>query len=637
MTPARRAGSAVLAAAALLAPIALAGGAAGAAREGAATSELTPSTLTVALPVGSVPTSVFPFYSAAQCTTTNIDYWNLSTRPGYWFGLGESVAIQPALSVLNPPTITTTGANTTVAFTVKGWTWSNGTGGTETMTAQDVAFFLNMDKAQSKQGANSFCGYVPGIGLPDQVLSVSYPGGLTGTEVDVVFAGHPDHEWLLYNELSQIVPLAEAWDTTGSGFAGCSTEAFSAVKEDGTDTCTSVFKYLSGLQTNDALWSWADGPYRQRSAPYASCCPDGEDVQVANALYSGPVKPQAVQTIVYKPYADIAPEIADLQSDKLDFGVVDTTDVSRSPGPGLAGHNLLPKMGGYNVEVGAVYGVFYWMFNFDNAHSTYQTTGPLPAWAKLNNLRYFRAALQESMDQAYVIDHVDNGYGIQTFSAIPAYPKNSFNAGVANPYPYGASKGKALMRAHGWSTTRFPDVCAASNCGTAQYPIPRGTRASVKVELPLGIPSVTTEARDEAASIKRNAGIRVTPSFGPDMLVQAICTSRWEICGYGGWIYAPDYYPSGETLFAPGQFSNSGGYDNVEMNALISDTTTNGDLALNAKDSTYHTSFAEWSATDVPFLWQPTPTSFVEVTKSMTGEEPPNPLGDFNPEYITQI
>ena len=66
-----------------------------------------------------------------------------------------------------------------------------------------------------------------------------------------MFAGHPDHEWLLYNELSQIVPLAQAWDTTGSGFAGCSTEAFSAVKEDGTDTCTSVFKYLSGLKTNN--------------------------------------------------------------------------------------------------------------------------------------------------------------------------------------------------------------------------------------------------------------------------------------------------------------------------------------------------------------------------------------------------
>ena len=73
------------------------------------------------------------------------------------------------------------------------------------------------------------------------------------------------------------------------------------------------------------------------------------------------------------------------------------------------------------------------------------------------------------------------------------------------------------------------------------------------------------------------------------------------------------------------------------MNALIEETTTNGDLALNAKDPTYHTSFAQWSATDVPFLWQPTPASVLEVNKSMVGAPPPNPLGDLNPEYITKL
>ena len=79
--------------------------------------------------------------------------------------------------------------------------------------------------------------------------------------------------------------------------------------------------------------------------------------------------------------------------------------------------------------------------------------------------------MQESVNQPYVIDHVDNGYGIPTFSAMPPYPKNSFNAGVVNPYPYSPTKGKALMRAHGWNTRRFPDVCAASNCGNAKFPI----------------------------------------------------------------------------------------------------------------------------------------------------------------------
>jgi peptide/nickel transport system substrate-binding protein len=638
MTHARRAGAAMLAAVVLVAPLALGGTTAAATGQGAAAERTASSTLTVASPVGSVPTSVFPFYTANQCTTVNIDYWNLMTRPGYWFGLGRSVAYQPALSVLTTPTYTTTGANTTVSFSVKGWTWSDGAGGTEVMTAQDVAFFLNMDRAQSRQGGNSFCGDTPGIGLPDQVVSVSYPGGLSGTQVTIVFAGHPNHEWLLYNELSQIVPLATAWDTTGSGFAGCSTEPFSAVGVNGGNACNSVFTYLSGLQSDASLWNWADGPYRQLSFPYHGGSPSGGDVQVANTQYSGPVKPQAVKEILYTPYAIIAPEISALQSNQLDMGFVDTTDVSKSPGPGRAGHNLLKHMGGYDVQATSLYGVFYWMFNFDNARSSNPTTGPMPVWAKLNNLQYFRAALQESINQPYVISQVDNGYATPTSSAIPPYPKDGFNSGVVNPYPYVATKGRMLMKAHGWNTNVFPDVCATTNCGSALFPIPRGARASVQVLLPLGIPSLRTQAMDEAASIKKSSGIQLRVKISVDDTVDPLpCPGHWEICGYGGWVYAPDYYPSGEVLFAPGSSSNLGGYDSPEMNALIAETTTNGDLALNAKDLTYHTSFAQWSATDVPFLWQPTPTQFIEVAKSMQGEQAPNPLDDFNPEYITQI
>jgi peptide/nickel transport system substrate-binding protein len=598
------------------------------------------STLAVALPIGSVPTSTFPFYSAAQCTTTNIDYWNLEVRPGYWFGLGNSVAEQPALSALNPATITPSGANTSISFTTKSWKWSNGTS-TRTMDAQDIAFFLNMDKAQSKQGAQSFCGDAPGFGFPDQVLSVTYPGGLTGNSVTVVMKGHASKLWLLYNELSQIIPMTPAWDVTAGGPSTCSTEAFATVSSAGTDVCSTVFKYLSGLQINDPLWSWSDGPYRQQSAEYSSGVPDGNDVQVANADYSGPQKAQAVQTIDYKPYTDLAPEISDLQSNKLDLGVVDTTDVSKSPGPGLAGHNLLPNLGGYKVEGGVTFGVFYWMFNFDNAHSTYHTKGALPSYARLNGNQYFRAALQSGENQATVIAHVENGYGVDTFSAIPTYPASAFNKGVKNPYPYSKTAGKALMAKYGWNVKSFPAVCAKSNCAMPGGPsIPKGTKATEQVLVPSGIPSVKTQTLDEAASIKAGSDIQITPKFELATTVQNACfggTAPWQICGYGGWIYAPDYYPSGEVLFAAGSGSNSGGYVSSEMNALISATTTNGSLALNANDPKYKTSFAEFSATNLPFLWQPTPTTFGEFATSIVGAQAPNPLNNFNPEYITAI
>ncbi len=601
----------------------------------------TATTLTVALPPGSVPTSVFPFETGAQCTATNFSYWSLEVRPGYWVGLGKSVALIPSLSPLTVPTFTTTGPDTTVTLTTKGWTWSNGAGGTQTMTAQDVALFLNIDRAQSKQGVFADCGDTPGFGIPDQVLSVTYPDGLSGDAVSIVFQGHDDPLWLEYNELSQIVPLAQAWDTTGTGDAGCASEAFASVRTDGTDVCSAVFTHLSGLRVNDPLWSWSDGPYRQQSAQLASGQPDGHDVQVANAQYSGPVKPQAARSIVYTPFAQMSSEISALEQGKADVGTADPSDLSRAPGPGRVGHNLLAKLSNFEPLPSDLFAVFYWEFNFDNAHSTYETSGPLPTWARLVNQQYFRAAMQESENQGYVITHTENGMGVPTTSAIPTLPSTPYDAGVKDPYPYSPTAGKALMRAHGWNTRVFPDECAAANCGTAADPIPRGSRAEITLLVANGgNPATAAQTRDEATFIKKAAGIEMRLEFeGPGTVMVTPCyeLTGWEMCSLGGWIYTPDFYPSGELLFTAGAVTDPGGYDSAEMNHLVAETTTAGSLALDGRDATYHTSYAQWSATDVPFLWQPVPVGCVEQLKSITGAEPPNPLGDFNPEYITSI
>ena len=48
---------------------------------------------------------------------------------------------------------------------------------------------------------------------------------------------------------------------------------------------------------------------------------------------------------------------------------------------------------------------------------------------------------------------------------------------------------------------------------------------------------------------------------------QSTCT--WEIVAFGGWIYSPDYLPTGEELFATGAGSNSGSYSDQKANSLI--------------------------------------------------------------------
>ena len=44
-----------------------------------------------------------------------------------------------------------------------------------------------------------------------------------------------------------------------------------------------------------------------------------------------------------------------------------------------------------------------------------------------------------------------------------------------------------------------------------------------------------------------------------DVIADCEAGTKYEICSWGGgWSYAPDYYPSGETLFAPGGGFNVG-------------------------------------------------------------------------------
>jgi peptide/nickel transport system substrate-binding protein len=607
------------------------------------------TTLTVAFPPGSDPTSVFPFYDATECTTSNIYYWTLMYRPGYWFGLGDNTTVQYGLSPLDAPVFSSDASgDTVVTLKSKDWKWTNGRGGSETMTAQDLNFWLNMDRAQENQGSSAACGYAQGFGIPDQVKSVSDPGGLAGSTVQVTFTAKENTTWLLDNELSQIDPMPVAWDLAASGASpgsgGCSSETYTAVSTNGDDRCSKVFNYLSGIQINDPIWNWADGPYRQVQAPYVNGLPSGEDIQIANAGYSGPVKAHAVQRIDYQAYLSAkgqAQEQAALQAGKLDIGYLYDNQVTRSTSPGRSGSIVLDHMTNYRTVGGVLWGVYYWMFNFANNNSTYPVS-KANVWVDELNQQYFRAALQEAVDQPRLISAELNGYGVDTYSAIPTYPRNSEAAGVKNPYTFGVAKAKALLTANGWDAQRAPAVCerdGAAGCGTSTYPIPKGSKAVLNLLYPEGATQTAAQTNAEVATIA-SAGIEIKATSAQPNEVESIClggSAQWQICGYGGWIYDPDYYPSGEVLFATGSLCNAGGYTSAEINSLVDATTTGSGIGLNQTDPTWNTSFAQFTATALPFLWQPTPTSFGVEIKTLRGALPPNPFGDFNPEYITAI
>jgi len=615
------------------------------------------SVLKVAEPPGTQPSSVLPYYTGGQCYTINIDYWNLQYRPGYWFGLGNSITEQKALSTFNAPVIHTAGGKTTATFTIKPWLWTsaNAHGQTEVVDAQSVAFWLNMDRAESAptaKGGNSntdSCGYSPGLGIPDNVSSVTYPKGLAGNEVVMKFDTSFSNNFMLYNQLSQIQPMPIAWDvTSASGHPGsghCSSEGYTHVKILHGDACTKVFTFLSKLKLNSKLWDWSDGPYRQSSFGYTGAVANGINTQIANTLYSGPVKAKAVKTISYVPFVSETAEQGQLQSNKLDLGYLDPSDVTASPGPGKAGSITLPRMGSYKAIGTVTFGVFYWNVNFGTAASTNQSGVAAVDLAELNQT-YFRQAIQESINQPGVIAHVDNGYATDDYSAIPTYPANPFLAGVHNPFPFSTSAAKTLLSNNGWDTSTATATCSNNGSGAGQCGagIPHGAQASVWLETPSGDPTVTEQVNEEVATIQEG-GININLNTQDQNTVGGVCfagqtsgvgAGGWDLCNYGGWIFAPDYYPSGEVLFLPGAGSNDGGLNDPTMNGLIHETDF-GTLGLNQTSPTYHTSYAQYSATSVPFIWQPTPAGFGIDIKTIKGSQPPNALGDFNPEYITAI
>ena len=95
----------------------------------------------------------------------------------------------------------------------------------------------------------------------------------------------------------------------------------------------------------------------------------------------------------------------------------------------------------------------------------------------------------------------------------------------------------------------------------------------------------------------------------------------WDIANWGGgWIYSPDYYPTGEEIFASGAGSNFGGYSDPKADALIKATNTSSSL-------TALYDYENYLAKDLPGIWQPnTQLQLEEVGKNVCGFSPESPL-----------
>jgi peptide/nickel transport system substrate-binding protein len=568
-------------------------------------------TAVFALPPQDTPNYIFPFTSSAFISITNLnDFSYLLYRPLYWFGNGATPDFNSSLSLANAPTFN----GRTVTITMKPYMWSNGTA----VTASNVMFWINMMEAVPQDwGAG-----VPG-GFPANVSNIKV---VSPTELTMTMDKAFNPTWFLYNELSQITPMPTAWDATASGPSHCTTTV---------SDCAAVYNYLDGQSKNmsgyvgSPVWSIVDGPWK-----LSAFNADGHVTFVPNKDYSGPVKPK-LAAFEEVPFTTDAAEYNVLQapngSTKINFGYIAIQDAPAKPAGASVGSNPIASKG-YTLQPWYTWGISFYTGNEQDT---------IPGHAAIMKQLYFRQALEYLMNQASVIAGPLRGYGQLTVGPVGAYPPTDYlspQGKAGDPFPYNPTKAKSLLTSNGWNvvpngvTTCVKPGTAAGDCGAG---ISSGSSLSFNMSYATG----TQWYQQEMTQLQSNAAaIGIKLSLAPKPFNQVVAQysgncvvaklpCNWDFADWGlGWSFAPDYYPSGETLFTTGSVANSSGYSDSTNDGLINQTLTSGNL-----QNLY--TWQDYLAKQLPLFWQPNgPYQIAEISNNLRGAFPLSPTLEINPE-----
>lgn len=568
-------------------------------------------TITYAEGPGAAPDWIFPYSGFQYFSVANMNQFQLLMfRPLYFFGKGSSAAYVPSLSLGQTPVMTN--GNKTITIKTKGWKFADG----QTINAQSVMFFLNLYKADP----TAYAGYVSGYGIPDEIVSASGRGNTV--VIHMKSAVNPG--WILYNYLSEITPFPNTWDKTSAHANGtCATGAFGSASTDA--SCKAVLSYLNAQSgkfstyTSQFWQSGNDGPWRLTHFDDL-----GNATFQPNPKYMGPQKAQ-VKFVKEVAFTSTQAEENALQAGSIDLGFVDPTILTApAPGPGKAGPNWGSLGNRYRLTTGT-------SFAFDYAPWNFTSSNPLQA---VFQQLYFRQALTESNPQPQEISNILKGYGVVGSSPLPPNTASAISKTPNNPYPFSLSNAKALLTSHGWSEQGGVMTCTspgtgAGNCGAN---VAQGATINFTFLYLSGYPSVNDTVNAMVADWG-SIGIKVTakPDTFNNLLGECAVNSgtNWSLCWWGGgWIYDPDFYPSGEELFLPGAGSNSGGYSNPTMNNLI-----HGDTVGRAPLTPYEA----FAAQNLPVLYMYNQEGTGEVIKTLRSKVGfgGNPLQNFLPEYLS--
>jgi peptide/nickel transport system substrate-binding protein len=532
------------------------------------------------------PNYIFPMYAAQYCGTNNVQELNtMLYRPLYWYGNNYSPTVDYNDSIGTKPVFTQ--GDRTVTIHLNHYTWSDG----EQVTSRDLVLWMNILKADP---AHEWCLYAPGL-FPDNVVGYSAPNPTTFV-MHLNRAYNPT--WFLYNELSQIYPLPMAWDRTSLSQKAPSPNA-KHLPDTTKAGAAAVYNFLNtqSLKISDwassPLWSVVDGPWK-----VASTTSNGGVTFVPNKDYSGPTK-ASVSKFSEVPFTSESALV-----DQVKAGGPSGLNVAYIPAQDQPLTSSFQAQG-YDVNKASVYSFNYIPLNYNNPR-----VGPI--FRQL----YFRQTLQHLVDQKGWIKSFLHGAAVPTYGPVPLAPSTKLLTGVASttsPYAFSVTDASKLLKANGWkvvpggaSYCEKPGT-AAGDCGKG---ITKGEQISFNIDYESGVTVVQEEMEDlQSQASKVGIKINVTTHPADDVFAAAAhCSANQAKCKWtseywgSGWVYFPDYYPTGEYMFSSGSIDNYSSYVSPEMNRLVHNTV----VSSASEERQNMKKFVQYAEKQLPVLFAPT-------------------------------
>ncbi len=602
-------------AAAGLATVLAACGPASSATSGGATPDgsAASNSVTYAMQPGGFANYPFPFMAGnfdSDFSVYNVnDFQYLLYRPLYWFGTGTTPLVNPAESLAEPPVYH---AHKVVIQLKRNYKWSNG----EPVEASNVVFWMNMMIAEGKNAVI----WTPN-GLPNDVTNIKATSKYVFT-MDITTPKFSE-SWFNNNMLSLITPMPAAWDRTAAGPSDCSTRV---------SACKAVYNYLSSQALKPStfaaspIWSVVDGPWKIQSMNT-----QGKVVLTYNTSYGGPVSAHHITTFTELPFTSEQTEYNVLLdpngSQTIDVGYLPTVDAPVPPAGQLLGANpsTLP-----NYQLSAIYPweLSYFPYNFNN------NTGQGPIFHQL----YFRQAFQDLVDQEGVINGPLHGYGKATIGPVSAYPTTQFLspklAADGDQWTLNVRNAGTLLHNHGW-TVNASGIETCTHAGAAPADCGSGIAAGAQLKLNLMYATGTDWMESAVRELASNASlvgmqVNLQPESFNNVINWTIGLNgeSWQMAYYGAWTYAPDYLPTGDTLFQSTAPNNYGAYSSVRNDQMIA-------ASLDARTaSQFNSAMYNWQnylASQLPVVYEPVAPTLLETIKGLQ-IGPQNSALDITPE-----